>query len=86
MLNVIALLARGALNTGPVRLVGHAPSGARFLGYPSRLWIVRSSRACIDGHDTGPSRRLRRSLALGDFLIPRRGLVATVHAVITPIA
>ncbi|HUE84615.1 MAG TPA: hypothetical protein VMO26_00915 [Vicinamibacterales bacterium] len=80
LLTPLALVARLLFDTGPLRLVGRAPNGAGFAGTPWAVWIVRSSRACIDGHDTGPDRRLDRSLALGDFLIPRRGVFAAEHA------
>lgn len=82
LLVVLATLARLVLRTGPMRLVGLTPSGAAFVGQPWALWVVRSSRACIAGQDTGPNRPLDAALALGDFRIPRRGLFAASHAVI----
>jgi hypothetical protein len=84
VLFIVSTTARLVLRTGPLRLVGRTPSGAGFVGQPWALWTVRSSRACIGGHDTGPNRRLDASLALGDFQIPRRGLFAASHAVMSP--
>ena len=80
LLKPLAMLARLVFHTGPLRLIGRAPNGAGFAGTPWAVWIVRSSRACIGGQDTGPNRPLDRSLALGEFLIPRRGLFAASHA------
>jgi hypothetical protein len=80
LLRPLATIARLALQTGPLRLIGHTPNGSGFAGTPWALWIVRSSRACIGGRDTGPNHPLDRSLALGEFLIPRRGLFAAAHA------
>jgi hypothetical protein len=80
LLRPLALIARVVFDTGPLRLTGRAPNGSEFAGTPWALWIVRSSRACIGGHDTGPNRLLERPLALGEFLIPRRGLFAASHA------
>lgn len=78
----MAALGRVLLRSGPLRLFGLTPSGAVFMGQPWALWIVRASRACIAGQDTGPDRRLDPGLALGEFRIPRRGLFAASHAVI----
>ena len=82
LLSVLTGLARMALRTGPLRLAGVMPSGVAFTGHPRALWVVRASRACIDGHDTGPDCRPEAGLALGDFPIPRRGLFTAVDAVI----
>jgi hypothetical protein len=84
LLALVSTLARVVLRAGRLRLAGRTPSGAAFAGQPWALWIVRSSRACIGGHDTGPNRPLNGTLALGEFLIPKRGLFAASHAVITP--
>lgn len=83
LLVLLSTVARLFLRTGPLRLVGRTPSGAGFVGQPWGLWVVRSSRACIAGHDTGPDRPLDMDLALGDFRIPRRGLFAASHAVVS---
>lgn len=82
LLGALAAIARVMLRSGPIRFVGTTPSGAVFTGQPWALWVVRASRACIAGEDTGPDRALEESLALGDFRIPRRGLFAASHAVV----
>jgi hypothetical protein len=83
LLRLATLIARVALRTGPLRLAGSLPTGAQFMATPWALWIVQSSRACISGHDPGTNRPLDRSLALGDFHIPRRPLFAASHAFIS---
>jgi hypothetical protein len=72
------------LRTGPLHLVGRLPSGARFIGQPWRLWRVRASRACIDGHDTGPDCPLVERLSLGEVTIPRRPLFAATDLTVLP--
>jgi hypothetical protein len=84
LLSPLAILARLVLRTGPLRLVGRTPNGAVVADTPWALWVVRSSRACIGGQDTGPNRPLDRPLTLGDFPIPRRGLFAASHATMSP--
>jgi hypothetical protein len=86
LLGPLALVARVVLHTGPLSLACRAPDGVGLVSMPWALWIVRSSRACIDGQDTGPNRPLGRTLALGDFHIPRRGLFAVSHAATSAIA
>jgi hypothetical protein len=82
LLVALAAMARVMLRSGPLRLAGTTPSGAAFMGQPWALWVVRASRACIAGQDTGPDCLLGAGLALGEFRIPRRGLFAASHAVI----
>lgn len=82
LLTVLAAIVRLLLRSGPMRFGGVTPSGAVFMAQPWALWIVRASRACIAGEDTGPDRALEESLALGDFRIPRRGLFAASHTVV----
>ena len=80
LLDLLARAASVALRTGHLRLTGRTPTGMRFIGSPQSIWLVERSRATIAGVDAGPSTRLRRGLALGDFRIPRTGLFAAAHA------
>jgi hypothetical protein len=75
----IMSLAGWALRTGPAWRV---PTGGGFSGAPWAIWLVQSSRACIAGQDTGPSRPLDHTLMLGDVRVPRRGVFAATHAVL----
>jgi hypothetical protein len=78
----LAAAARVLLRTGPLRLIGMTPSGHVFMGRPWGVWIVRASRACIAGHDTGPNRPFEGNVSVGGFHIPTRGVFAASHAVI----
>jgi hypothetical protein len=80
LLSLFAAVSRVVLRTGPLRLSGYTPRGAAFNVHPWALWMVRASRACIAGRDTGPDRPLAETVALGEFPIPRRGLFAASHA------
>jgi hypothetical protein len=68
------------LRAGRLRLTGRTPSGAIFLSTPRHVWAVTQSRAVIDGRDLGPPGALARQAALGEFLLPQRGLFAVGHA------
>ncbi|MGD9905900.1 MAG: hypothetical protein AB7U83_20705 [Vicinamibacterales bacterium] len=83
-LGAIAAVARAALGTGPLRLSGHLPSGARFLSNPRRLWAVVGSRAAVHGVDLGAMTTPAARLALGEFQIPRVPLVASGPLFIEP--
>lgn len=83
-LAAVAAAARLALGTGPLCLSGRLPSGARFYSNPRRIWDIVASRATIRGEDLGPMQRPGRGLALGDFLIPRRALLASGPLFIEP--
>lgn len=83
-LDGIALLTRGLVGTGPIRLTGHLPSGARFYSNPRRVWEVETSRASIRGTDLGAMTLLPGRASLGEFLIPRRPLLASGPLFIEP--
>ncbi len=80
VLRAMSLLARMALGTGPINLFGLTPNGQRFLANPQRLWIVKASRATIDGADAGEMGPLFEQPKLRDFRIPQRGLFALGRA------
>ena len=83
-LALVAAVMRGLLGTGRLRLAGRLPSGARYLSNPRRVWAIDASRASIRGADLGTMTRLRHPVALGDFAIPRCGLLASGPLGITP--
>lgn len=85
-LQAIALAARAMLGTGPLRLTGQLPSGARYFSNPRRLWQIDASRASIRGVDLGAVARLTEPIALGDFVIPRRPLLASGPLFVVPAA
>jgi hypothetical protein len=83
-LAAIAAGARTMLGTGPLRLTGRLPSGARYVSNPRRVWLIEASRASIRGVDLGEVTRLSQHVALGDFVIPRRALLASGPLFIEP--
>ena len=85
-LAAIAAAVRAMLGTGPLRLAGRLPSGARYLSNPRRVWLIEASRASIRGVDLGEVTRLSQRVALGDFVIPRRALLASGPLFIEPAA
>ena len=72
--------ARLGLGTGALRLVGHTPNGQAYTANPRRVWLVTGSRAVVDGRELGGIGPLQRQGRLGDFLIPQRGVFATISA------
>jgi hypothetical protein len=85
-LRAMAIGARVMLATGPLRLSGRLPSGARYFSNPRRLWQIDASRASIRGVDLGAVVRLTEPIALGDFVIPRRPLLASGPLFVVPAA
>lgn len=64
------------LRAGRLRLVGTMPNGQGYRLVPSQVWEVASSWASLEGADLGRPARLPQQEAIGDFLIPQRGLLA----------
>lgn len=77
-------LAGRLLGAGPLSLAGTAPAGHTFTIRPRALWRVVAAAAVIHGHDAGPVAVAARQAALGEFLIPTRGLFATGSVTFTP--
>ena len=76
-------VAGGILGAGSLSLAGRAPAGHQFIIRPRSLWRVAAAAAVIEGHDAGPVTVLSEQTALGEFLIPRRGLFATGRVTFT---
>lgn len=79
-LRLMSGAARLALATGPVNLTGRTPNGQRFVSNPRHVWMVKASRAFIDGADAGEIGPLAETAQLGDFRVPRRGVFAIGRA------
>jgi hypothetical protein len=76
-------LAAGALlRSGALTLLGVTPNGFRFEARPSGLWVVNGSQAFINGRSLGRPVPRASSIRIGTFEIPRRGLFATMHAIL----
>jgi hypothetical protein len=76
VLEAIGPVAGALLRTGALRLRGRAPAGQRYAIHPTRLWQVAASTASLAGLDLGTDVVAADAGALGDFLLPRRGLFA----------
>ncbi|MFF2244466.1 hypothetical protein ACFVTM_09840 [Arthrobacter sp. NPDC058130] len=83
-LHAMGAVAGPALGAGRLRLTGHVPNGQRFAVYPRRLWFVAGSRAVLEGLDLGEPAALTVQDRLGDFWIPRRGILMAGTAVFEP--
>lgn len=74
-LSAMGIVVRHLLRTGRVRLWGRSPNGQRFRATPRRIWLVRQSRASLQGADLGTPEPLGAAARLGDFHIPQRGIL-----------
>jgi hypothetical protein len=80
MLRLMGFAARLFLGTGRLNLAGRTPNGQDFMANPRQIWLVKSSRAVINGVDAGPVGPLPAQAQLNDFLIPQRGLFAVARS------
>ncbi len=80
VLSAMEALAGPLLGVGRVGLHGTVPNGQWFVANPRLVWAVAGSRAVLAGRDLGPPGPVRPQAALGDFLIPQRGMFAIGRA------
>jgi hypothetical protein len=80
MLRVMGLTAQVILRTGKINLAGRTPNGYEFIANPKQVWLVKSSRAVVDGVDLGPAGPLSSQARLNDFVMPQKGLFAVASA------
>jgi hypothetical protein len=83
-LRAMGAVAGPLLGAGHLRLTGHVPNGQRFAVHPRRLWFVAGGRAVLKGRDVGEPAPLTVQDRLGDFWIPRRGILMMGTAVFEP--
>ena len=69
------------LRAGHVRMSGTVPNGQHFAAGPHLMWLIRDSRAHLDGADLGTPAPLPRQQRLGDFWLPQRGVFVVANAV-----
>jgi len=74
LLDAMGRIAGPLLRAGRIRLTGISPTGRRFRASAERAWIVERSSAMVAGHPIGDIGPLPVQAALGDFLIPQRGI------------
>jgi hypothetical protein len=83
ILRAMAFAARFVLGAGKMNLTGRTPNGQKFIANPQQVWLVKSSRAVINGVDAGPVGPLPTQARLnkrpGDSVFPeepaRRSLI-----------
>ena len=80
VVGAMATVAGVALGAGKLRLTGRGPNGQRFIANPRSTWTVPSAKVTIDGRNLGAVAPLREQPKLGDFWIPRTGLLAIGRA------
>ncbi len=80
LLRVMGFAARLALGVGKINLAGRTPNGQQFLANPQEIWLVKSSRAVVNGLDLGPVGPLSTPARLNEFVIPQRGIFAVARA------
>ncbi len=80
MLDAMAIAGRCLLGVGRMNLTGRTPNGQGFIANPQQVWLVKSSRAVVDGVDVGPPGALAQQARLNEFVIPQRGVFAVARA------
>jgi hypothetical protein len=77
-------MAGWILNAGTLSLAGTAPAGHQFIIRPRALWRIAAAAAVIEGRDAGSVTTPAEQAALGELLIPTRGLFATGRVMFAP--
>jgi hypothetical protein len=83
-LALMAAVAGPLLLAGKLGLTGRAPDGQRFIVTPSRVWLIATAAAIVDGVDLGEIGPAPTPGKLADFRIPQRGLFAIGRAFFDP--
>lgn len=76
LLGAVGPIAGRLLGMGRIGLTGRAPNGQQFLANPQRIWFIVDAEATLAGADLGPLGPLASPAALGDFVLPGRGVFA----------
>ena len=74
VLRVMGGMAKATLGTGRMNFTGHTPNGHRYVANPRQVWLIESSDALINGESVGPPGPLANQAAVGDLLLPQRGM------------
>jgi hypothetical protein len=75
MLWMMSAMSTALLAAGRFRLGGHVPNRQWFQAAPRRLWMIPEARAAIAGRDFGRVSPLAAQAALGELLVPQRGVL-----------
>ena len=74
VLRVMGGVAEATLGTGRMNFTGHTPNGHRYVANPRQVWLIESSHAVVNGVNLGHAGPLADQAAVGDLLLPQRGL------------
>jgi hypothetical protein len=86
VLSAMATAAGPLLRAGRMSLHGTSPNGQWFEANPKMIWFVTGGRAFLRGADLGPFGSLPEQAALGEFLMPQRGIFAVGQSLFEPFA
>jgi hypothetical protein len=84
VLKVMGVVARTLLRAGNLGLAGRAPNGQSFVANPRLMWLIKSSRAVLNGRDLGAIGPVPVQARLGDFWIAQRGIFVIGRAFFEP--
>jgi hypothetical protein len=84
ILKLMGKVAGALMGIGKVRLSGHVPNGQYFIANPYKMWMVRESKASMNGEDLGLPGPLKEQPHYRDFWIPERGVFALGRAYFEP--
>ncbi len=84
VLDAMGAVAGPLLRAGRLRMRGRAPNGQSFVASPRLIWAIPEATATLAGEELGPVGPLAEQAALGDFMIPQRGLLAFGMAFFEP--
>jgi hypothetical protein len=79
LLRVMGRVAEATLGTGRMNFTGQTPNGHPYIANPRKVWLIESSHALVDGVSVGPVGPLADQAAVGDLLLPQRGLFAVAR-------
>ncbi len=80
VLKLMGAVAGPLLQAGTLHMAGRAPNGQHFIANPLHIWSIPESKATVNGVDLGPVGPTPEQAALGDFMIPQRGIFAIGRA------
>jgi len=84
VLDAMGAVAGPLLRAGKLRLRGRVPNGQAFIASPRLIWAIPEATAVLAGEELGPVGPVPEQAALGDFMIPQRGLLAFGMAFFEP--
>ncbi len=73
-LRIMANIVRVLLGLGDVRLTGFTPNSQYFMANPQQIWMIKRSRAWMNGQYLGLPGPLLSQVQLGDFYLPQKGI------------